>query len=201
MYSVVLLMAITTGGESADGRGCRSGCSCGCYCGGCRACRGCRRGCHAGCYGCYSYACHGCYGGYGGCHVTYGGCYGGSSACHAVTYSAPITAGCAAGHLVSSRVLDSGTAVASQTDPGTAMLVVSVPTDAKVSIDGQATVSTTATRYFQTPTLTAGKTYGYTLEAAFVKDGAPVKVSKTVTFKAGDTVRLDLTSDTAVARK
>lgn len=209
MYSVVLLMALTTGGESADGcRGCRGGCSCGCYCGGCRACRGCRgcrRGCHCGCYSCGCYGCYsyGCYS--YGCHVSYG-CYGGYSACHAVTYAAPVSYGCAVGHVVSSRVIDSGTAVVTNstptvTDSSTAMFVVSVPADAKVTIDGQSTVSTTATRYFQTPTLTAGKTYGYTLEAAFVKDGAPVKVSKKVTFKAGDTVRLDLSSDTAVAQK
>jgi uncharacterized protein (TIGR03000 family) len=237
MYSVVLLMAITTGGESADGcRGCRGG-GCGCYCGGgycggycggChagRGCRGCRRGgCHGcysyGCYscggGCYSYGCHSSYG-CGGCYAGYSGCHGGYasySGCHAAAYAAPVSygcvaaapvsVGCAAGHLVSSRVIDGGTVVASSnvvTDASIATIVVSVPANAKVTIDGQATVSTTATRYFQTPSLTAGKSYAYTVEAAFVKDGAPVKVSKKVNFKAGDTVRCDLTSDTAVASR
>jgi uncharacterized protein (TIGR03000 family) len=246
MYSVVLLMAITTGGESADGcRGCRGG-GCGCYCGGCycgggycggcNAGRGCRRGCRGGCNGCYSYGCYSCGGGCysygchssygcGGCYAGYSGCYGGGyagcggyasySGCHAGAYaaapvsygcvaSAHVSAGCAAGHVVGSRVIDGGMAVASSnvvTDASTATIVVSVPANAKVTIDGQATVSTTATRYFQTPSLTAGKPYAYTVEASFVKDGAPVKVSKKVSFQAGDTVRCDLTSDTAVASR
>src|SRR5262245_48600043 len=108
MYSVVLLMAITTGGESADGcRGCRgccgcySGCYCSCYGGGCRGCRrSCK--CSCGCYGCYSYGCYSscsC----GGCYA-YSSCYGGCAA--------PVVSGCAAGHLVSSQVIG-GTVVAS----------------------------------------------------------------------------------------
>jgi uncharacterized protein (TIGR03000 family) len=114
--------------------------------------------------------------------------------------AAPAMHGCAVGTLVSSRVIDSGTAVAAA-DPNTATIVVSVPADAQVTIDGQATTSTSATRYYQTPALTNGKTYAYTMEASFVKDGAPVKVSKKVNFKAGETVRLDLTSDKAVASR
>lgn len=96
MYSVVLLMAVTSGGEAAEfggRRGCRASCG-GCYdsCGGCsRSCaragrraKGCR-GCHAVSYcGCHSYG-GGCYGGYayGGCYggaVVYSGCYGGGAA-------------------------------------------------------------------------------------------------------------------------
>ena len=56
MYSVVLLMAMTTGGESADGcRGCRGCSSCNsCSCGGCHRARGCKK--HCGCHA--SYSCH-----------------------------------------------------------------------------------------------------------------------------------------------
>jgi len=109
---------------------------------------------------------------------------------------------------VSSQVI-SGTAVASAVvsnaatpeSVSTATIVVSVPTDAQVTIDGQATTSTSATRYFETPSLAAGKTYAYTLEATFIKDGAPMKVSKRVDFKAGDMVRCDLSRETAVASR
>src|SRR5262245_23923565 len=88
MYSVVLLMAVTTGGEAADsGRGCRG---CRGYCGGCYcSCGGCYGGgCHRarkGCHGCYGGGCYASYG-YGGCYGGgYGGCYGGavvSSGCY-----------------------------------------------------------------------------------------------------------------------
>jgi uncharacterized protein (TIGR03000 family) len=92
MYSVVLLMAMTSGGESIEARGCR-GCSCSC-----RAARGCRR---SRCHGCYSssccgYASYGCYGG------GYGGCYGGGYAggCYGGGYAAAGYGGCAGGHVV-----------------------------------------------------------------------------------------------------
>src|SRR5262249_43122388 len=67
MYSVVLMAALATSGETPD-LGRRGGC------------HGCRGGCYGGCYGGYGWGCHGCYGGgyrYGGC---YGGCYGGGYA-------------------------------------------------------------------------------------------------------------------------
>jgi len=64
MYSVVLLMAVTAGGETPDfGR--RGGC-CGCY--GCYGCSGCYGGCRGG------RGCHGCRGCYGCCGYGYGCC-------------------------------------------------------------------------------------------------------------------------------
>jgi uncharacterized protein (TIGR03000 family) len=83
MYSVVLLVAMSSGGEVADfgRRGGCNGCYGACYGGG-HGCRGgglfgghrhgCRGGGYSGCYGGYGYS--SCYGGYGG----YSGCYGGS---------------------------------------------------------------------------------------------------------------------------
>lgn len=100
MYSLVLMAAMTAGGETPDFcfRGCRGGWGChGCY--SCSGCYGCSGG-YGGGHGCcsYGYGCHGgyvggygyCYGGgYIGCHGCYGcygcggcyGCYGGGSAC------------------------------------------------------------------------------------------------------------------------
>lgn len=124
MYSVLLMAALTTGGETPDFchrrcSGCYSSCH-GCYssCHGCYGCSSCY-GCHgcSGCYGCYSgwgcSGCHGCSsyygcGGYGccGCYgglACYGSCYGGlscySGCCAAPTwgYSPVPTIGCAYG--------------------------------------------------------------------------------------------------------
>src|SRR5436309_4185702 len=66
MYSAVLLMALSTGGDSLACHCCHGGCYGGCY-----------GGWYGGCYGggCYGGGCYGggCYG--GGCYG--GGCYGG----------------------------------------------------------------------------------------------------------------------------
>jgi uncharacterized protein (TIGR03000 family) len=194
MYSVVLMMAMTTGGEAADfgGRGCRGccgGCYGGCYGGGwgCHGCRG-RRGCH-GCYGggCYGGGCYGggCYG--GGCYG--GGCYGGG--------------GCCGGYIVPSGVQqqqdgkkkgkqqqqDEGQV---QTGPAPAYVVVQVPADARVTVDGAATTSTSAVRTFQTPALARDKVYGYEMTAEFQQDGKTVKITKHVQVQAGRTANVDL---------
>jgi len=74
MYTVVMMMALTTGSEAADFHGRRGGGCCGCYGGGCYG-----GGCWGG--GCYGGGCWGggCYG--GGCWG--GGCGGGGG----MTYS------------------------------------------------------------------------------------------------------------------
>jgi uncharacterized protein (TIGR03000 family) len=86
MYSVVLMMALTTGTDAVDfghrnrcsgGYGCHGGGGYGCYGGG-------GYGCSGGCYGGGGYGCSGgCYGGYGGCYGGYGryGCSGGYGGC------------------------------------------------------------------------------------------------------------------------
>jgi uncharacterized protein (TIGR03000 family) len=83
MYSVVMMMALTTGGEMpAWGDGCY-GCSgyCSGYCSG-SSCHGCWSSCHGGCWS----SCHGCHGGFGlfnrGCHGCHSSCNGCSSSCH-----------------------------------------------------------------------------------------------------------------------
>ena len=52
-----------------------------------------------------------------------------------------------------------------------ATIVLSLPADAKVSIDGVATTSTSATRTFITPELNPTKEFVYTLSAQVVRDG------------------------------
>ena len=207
MYGVVLLMAVTAGGESAD-LGQRSKGCCGCT-GYVASCRGGCYGCGCGGYGCgggYScgtwlrlrrlrYGGGGCYG-CGGYAPSYGcGGYGGGRATAAA--AAPRATAAAA----ASPTCGHGKHV-SAASPNAATVVVTLPEDAKLTIDGDATTSTSSVRTFETPELVAGKTYAYTLEATFQKDGKPVVVSKKVKIEAGKTATVDLnpTPATGVAR-
>jgi uncharacterized protein (TIGR03000 family) len=97
MYSVLLVAALSTGGDAANCHG-RHGDGCGCYGGGHGGGSGCygwyNGGCYGSCYGCYgshgfAYGCSGCWGGcygsgcWGGCcGGCWGGCWGGCSGCY-----------------------------------------------------------------------------------------------------------------------
>lgn len=194
MYSVVLMMAMTGAPESPDfffrkhrcdgGSGC-CGCTGGCY-GGCSgyACGGGCGGCRGGCYG---GGCRGgCYG--GGCYgagccgtvvVNYGccGCMG-TMAAPAATPTPPAQGGKPAG---------TGMFYATP-----ATLVVSLPADATLKVDGTATKATDAVRTFSTPALTPGQSYFYTLTAEVVRDGKTMTATQQVTVRAGETSRIEL---------
>jgi uncharacterized protein (TIGR03000 family) len=62
---------------------------------------------------------------------------------------------------------------------------VTLPADATLTIDGRPTRSTTAERLFVTPPLEAGKRYGYTFRATFVRAGKTVTVAQEVLVQAG----------------
>jgi uncharacterized protein (TIGR03000 family) len=83
-----------------------------------------------------------------------------------------------------------------------AMVIVKVPADARVTVDGQATYSTSTVRTFETPELAPGKSYSYVLKAEFQQDGKLVTVSKRVPVAAGKTIRVDLSkaNDVVVSR-
>jgi uncharacterized protein (TIGR03000 family) len=191
MYGVVLLMAVTAGGESADlGRRNKGCCGCSGYVASCRgySCSGCYGG---GGYGGYA----GCGGGYGGGVPSYG-CGGGVP-----SYGGGVPSyGCGGGV---PHVPHAGHGKhVSAASPNAATVVVTLPENAKLTIDGDATTSTSSVRTFETPELVAGKTYSYTLEATFQQDGKPVVVSKKVQIEAGKTASVDLnpTPATGVAR-
>lgn len=74
----------------------------------------------------------------------------------------------------------------------TATLRVRLPADAKLVIDGNATRQTGAMRSFVSPPLEPGKSYHYTLEWTYQKDGKPVTQKKVVHVKAGDDKEVDL---------
>ncbi len=220
MYSMVLMMALTTGGDTPDignrGGGCCgcSGYTAGCY-GGCGGgCRGGRAMRSHGCHGCYGGGCYGggCYGGGcygGGCYgsVSYGGCYGGG--CYGgVSYGgcyggAVISGGCYGGVPVMPGTHQAPTPEKIKTAPepkktelnvpAPATLVVELPAEAKLLIDNQPTTSTGDSRVFVSPVLNPGKEYHYTLKAEIVRDGKPVQVEQVIAVRAGDTTPVSLT--------
>jgi uncharacterized protein (TIGR03000 family) len=77
-----------------------------------------------------------------------------------------------------------------QVPTNTAKLYVTLPADAKLTIDGTPTVSTSETRVFESPSLTPGKTFYYVLKAIVVRDGKTETVTKEVTVRAGEDTRV-----------
>jgi uncharacterized protein (TIGR03000 family) len=203
MYSVVLLMAMT-GTPDAAAFGHKHGCDGGCQ--GCQGCYGCQGS--AGCCGCHgerrskrSHGCHGCTGCQGchGCH----GCQGSAGCCGVVVqqgccgcYGAPAAAPPAT---TAPPVKPMGTMLAAP-----ANVVVSLPADATLKVDGNSTQSTTDLRTFSTPVLPIGQSFHYTLTAEVVRDGQTLTATQQVTVQAGLTSRVELPASafgTALAAK
>ncbi len=203
MYSIALLMALTGGSEVADGhRHHGGGCcgyveSCGCYGGGHRhhrhhrghgccgydygcGCYGYNAGC--GCCGVQVYNCCGCFGGYGG---GFGGGYG-----------APPMAAPPGGEQIKKMPAEKHTAIAAP-----AVIVVELPADATLKVDGEATTSTSGTRVLVSPELPAGQVFHYTLTAEVVREGKAVQTEQRVTVRGGEESRVNLTLPTAVASR
>jgi uncharacterized protein (TIGR03000 family) len=191
MYSVVLMVALGTGGELPACHRCHGGCYGGCYGGGCYG-----GGCYGG--GCYGGGCYGggCYGG------GYGGCYGGyasySSGCcaPATTEGAPAPQQNKGKNKNKNKNKnkdqnqdqDKDAQVLDRSLRGT--VVVSLPADAKLMINNVATKSTSAKRRFISPALQQGRSYTYVFTAEVVRDGKPVVVSKRVKVRAGAETRV-----------
>jgi uncharacterized protein (TIGR03000 family) len=91
-------------------------------------------------------------------------------------------------------------------EPGQrASLRVYLPGTARLVIDGKQTKQTGPVRRFYSPPLDPGKTYHYTLEWTYEKDGKPVTRTEVVHFQAGDDKKVDLRgennqTDTPVAK-
>jgi uncharacterized protein (TIGR03000 family) len=66
-----------------------------------------------------------------------------------------------------------------------ATIVVSLPAEAKLTINRTLSRSTATTRRFVTPPLPSGKDFYYTLKAEVVRDGQPVELTRRVTVRAG----------------
>ncbi len=198
MYSVVLMMALSSGAEMPAAHGkCNKCCGCSCYgCCGCYSCNGCHssKGCK-GCKGCHS--CHSCYG-CCGCYSCCGGCCG----CHVACCGG--CCGCCGGVVVvpAAKPAEPIAPPKKSEVPAPATIVVSLPADAKLLIDDTATTSTSATRAFASPILELGKDYFYTLKAEVVRDGKSQSTTKRIAVRAGEetTVTLEF-SEVAVAQR
>lgn len=222
MYSIVLMMALTGGADTpAWGRGC-DGCNGNGWCGGSRAaCNGWRSSCD-GCHGrrwrddcdCsgrkgwgWRRGCDGCSGrdschGRKRCH----GCHG-HDACHGATVvscggcTAPAAAP-AAEPMPPAKQPEKVKKPAEEKEtmaPASATIIVSLPAEAKLSVDGVVTTSASVQRVFVSPALERGKDYSYTLKADFVSGGKTVSVSKKVTVRAGEETRVSFEAPATVA--
>lgn len=137
-------------------------------------------GSHGTSYGSYGGGSHGAsYGSYGGTTVETGGSY----------YSAPES------HSAESYAsAPEGTS----TETSTAMLTVSVPTDAKVFVNGRETTSTGDLRRYVSRGLDRSQSYTFEVRAQIERDGQSLEDTKTITVKGGQTASLVLDPKQAV---
>jgi uncharacterized protein (TIGR03000 family) len=133
---------------------------------------------HGHCGGCGSGGCGygggGC--GSGGCGYGGGGC--GSGGCG---YGG---GGCGSGGCSTCGVTTHST--------GYGYVHVTLPKDAKLTINGVKTTSKSSKRRFQTATIKKGKKYHYTFTAYIKRDGKLHKFTRKVRVRAGKTTRVDL---------
>jgi len=82
----------------------------------------------------------------------------------------------------------------------TGVILVSLPAEARLTVDGQPTTSTSATRTLVSPNLQSGYEYTYTLRAEITRDGQTLAQTQRVAVRAGaqSTVSFDF-SPTGVA--
>jgi uncharacterized protein (TIGR03000 family) len=74
--------------------------------------------------------------------------------------------------------------------PGT--IVVTLPADARLTVDGMPTNSTSNVRAFATTVLQPGRAYHYTLQAEVTRNGQTVRMERQVPVAAGQTSRVTL---------
>jgi uncharacterized protein (TIGR03000 family) len=75
-----------------------------------------------------------------------------------------------------------------------ATLVVTVPEDARILIDGNATQKTGTSRTFASPPLKTGVNYSYEVTVELVRDGKTLAQTRSVGVRAGETTEVDLSS-------
>jgi uncharacterized protein (TIGR03000 family) len=82
------------------------------------------------------------------------------------------------------------TTLVPQTAPAT--VVVTVPADAKLIVDGHATSLSDEVRTFTTPELKVGEEYVYTFEATVERDGQILIATEEVAVRAGEATKVTL---------
>ena len=78
---------------------------------------------------------------------------------------------------------------------------MTLPADAKLTIDGTPTVSTSQSRVFETPGLPVGETFYYELKATVVRGGKTETVTKKVAVRAGADTRVKIEIPEAAVAK
>jgi len=216
MYSVVLLMAMSGAPDTPAGLFHKGGHSC-CGCQGYAAVESC--GCHGERGGRKHRGGNSCC----GCMGHNAGCCGQQTSCGCCGQQMQMGCGCCGGMMMGAPMGAPGAApgapkMETTPAPGTrpaggggmvftaapATLVVNLPADATLSVDGVATKAANAVRQFSTPVLAAGQSYHYTLTAEIVRDGKTYSASETVTVRAGQISQVELPATafgTAVAAK
>ena len=101
--------------------------------------------------------------------------------------------------IISLLIVGMPTIAFSQTSPtaDVAIIVVRVPSDAKVVLADGDTSATGTERTFVTPTLGVKRKYSYVIVGTWTEGGKAKRVARTVRFKAGDSVVVDLTQPEA----
>ena len=82
-----------------------------------------------------------------------------------------------------------------------ATLIVNLPTNATLVINGMQMTSTSARRIFESPNLTAGKVYEYDLLAQMIENGQVVNRTRTITVRAGQQSEITFDFNAAIAAK
>lgn len=90
------------------------------------------------------------------------------------------------------------------TSASVATVVVNLPADATLFVDGDKVPMTSSTRSFRTPQLQAGRDYFYTMKVEAVRNGEKVEKTSRLIVRAGETARADfgdLSDAVAVTRE
>ncbi len=83
----------------------------------------------------------------------------------------------------------------------TAQFHVQVPADAKIWFDGQPTVQTGLAREFVSSPLAQGFEYTYVVSVAWRQGDRLIEQNRSISFKSGDQVNLDLTGPAVTASR
>jgi len=82
-----------------------------------------------------------------------------------------------------------------------ATIVVSLPADARLIVDGNATTSTSDRRTLFTPALEVGSTYVYSMRAEIVRDGRTESQTQQVTVRGGEVSNIQFNFASGVASR
>jgi uncharacterized protein (TIGR03000 family) len=182
MYSVVLVMALAGTAEAPECHGGNNSC---------------------GCMG-FNFSC-GCFGGRNNCAPSCG-CYGGN-------YNYNSSCGCCGTNYGGGGMIltptpaekmpekigepKKGKDAANLPAPGT--IVVTLPSNAKLTVDGYVTQQTSNQRVLVTPPIQRGQDFTYTLVAETTDNGQLVSQTQRVTVRAGQQSPVNFTFPTAPA--